>query len=185
MNNPYAAPSADLSQLQDDGQTYQPKMFALKGRIGRLRYLAYGLAVSLSIIVVMSILTGILTLISPLLAMFVFVLYIPLLGVSIVMAIRRLNDMDQNGWLSVLIIIPLVNFFFGLWLLFGRGTQGANSYGPAPCPNSRAVVITAWALLIVSVVGGIGAAIAIPAYQSYVMRATEKQVLEAPAVPAQ
>lgn len=40
MENVYTAPGADLSMTTDDG-TYAPKFFAVDGRIGRIRYLAY------------------------------------------------------------------------------------------------------------------------------------------------
>ena len=39
--NPYSAPDAALDTGQDD--LYQPKIFSFSGRIGRMRYLAYGI----------------------------------------------------------------------------------------------------------------------------------------------
>jgi hypothetical protein len=40
MSNPYAAPDAVLSDVAED-ETYEPQIFSVNGRIGRLRYLAY------------------------------------------------------------------------------------------------------------------------------------------------
>lgn len=46
--------------------------------------------------------------------------------------INRLHDLNKSGWLGLLGLIPLVNVFFGIYLLFGRGTNGANDYGAPP-----------------------------------------------------
>ena len=48
------------------------------------------------------------------------------------LSIRRLHDLDRNGWFWLLCFIPLVNFFLGIYLLFFRGTKGENRYGPDP-----------------------------------------------------
>lgn len=45
-------------------------------------------------------------------------------------AIRRLHDLGKSGWLSLLFLIPIVNFFFWLWLLFFKGDHRENEYGP-------------------------------------------------------
>jgi hypothetical protein len=56
---------------------------------------------------------------------------------------RRLNDMGRRRWLAVLSLVPGVNLLFGLWLLLAPGDAGANRYGPAPAPNTRAVIMLA------------------------------------------
>lgn len=48
------------------------------------------------------------------------------------LSIRRLHDLNRNGWFWLLCFIPLVNFFLGIYLLFFRGTEGENRYGPDP-----------------------------------------------------
>ena len=57
---------------------------------------------------------------------------------------RRLNDLNQSGWLSLILLVPLVSFFFGLYMLFSRGTGGSNNYGPMPTENSTSVIAIAW-----------------------------------------
>lgn len=52
------------------------------------------------------------------------------LGVSLL--VRRLHDMNKPEWYAILMLIPFVNFFAALWVLFTRGDEGANTYGPAP-----------------------------------------------------
>ena len=72
--------------------------------------------------------------------------------------------------------VPLVQIVVGLWLLFGPGDEGANEYGPAPAKNTTGVLILAWSLPVLIVLGGILAAISIPAYKDYTDRARAAQM---------
>ena len=55
--------------------------------------------------------------------------------------VRRLHDLD-HGPLVLLAFIPLISFFFAIYLMFFRGTIGPNSYGPDPLADGRG--IDAW-----------------------------------------
>lgn len=46
--------------------------------------------------------------------------------------VRRFHDLNKSGWYYWLGIIPVVNIVVGLYLLFARGTDGDNEYGPDP-----------------------------------------------------
>jgi uncharacterized membrane protein YhaH (DUF805 family) len=185
VNNPYSAPNAALSEAAPDDQVYQPKIFALRGRIGRLRYLAYTFFLTLLCAGAIAILSAMLI---PLLAtrdssgvlpaIMVGVLYVPMIAVTLILAKRRFNDLDRSGWLALLMLLPIINFFCGLYLIFGPGSPETNRYGAPPAKNGAALVIVG---LVLPLVFGIGvvAAIAIPAYQSYKARAA--QVSAAPA----
>jgi uncharacterized membrane protein YhaH (DUF805 family) len=171
LNNPYAAPDATLSEVVSQDGTYEPKVFSLHGRIGRLRYLAY----SWGVMFVLTFAAGfIVAALAPALGIGATIvgglLYVVGIVGSLVMTKRRLNDLDHSGWLSLLMLVPLVNFIFGLYLIFGRGTEGANRYGLPPTKNSALLVIAGLLLPIICVVG-ILAAVAIPAYQQYTLRA--------------
>ena len=98
------------------------------------------------------------------------------IGISVVLARRRLHDLGKNGWLSVLILIPLIGLFFWLWMVFGPGDAQSNEYGPPPGPNTTGVIILGWALPVIVFLGGILAAISIPAYQDYVNKARAAQM---------
>lgn len=185
LNNPYAAPGADLSALINDGKTYTPKVLAVNGRIGRVRYLVYTVWLSFLLLFITGLAMGLLSLINPILGLLGMILYIPVMAVSFIMAIRRLNDLEYSGWLSVLMIVPLVNLILSLWLLFGRGTDGSNRYGPAPGPNSTAVIVGAWIVPVLAIVMGIGAAFAIPYYQDYVVKTQMQQLNSSPVEEAQ
>lgn len=47
-------------------------------------------------------------------------------------AIRRLHDLNKNGWFYLLFLIPVVGFFFFIYFGFFKGTDGPNQYGPDP-----------------------------------------------------
>ena len=49
-----------------------------------------------------------------------------------IQVIKRLHDVNLSGWFALLILIPTVNLFFFLYLLFAGGTVGANKYGYDP-----------------------------------------------------
>ena len=51
---------------------------------------------------------------------------------GLMLAIRRLHDLDRPTWWIVGNFIPLVNCVLGLYLLFAKGTDGPNQYGPDP-----------------------------------------------------
>jgi hypothetical protein len=61
-------------------------------------------------------------------------------------------------------------------MLFAAGTPATNRFGLRPAKNSRAIVICGVMLPVLVVVIGILAAVAIPAYQSYVIRAKAAEV---------
>lgn len=46
-----------------------------------------------------------------------------------VCTIKRLHDLNQSGWLSLLKLIPIINFFFDLYLIFRPGDPNNNRYG--------------------------------------------------------
>lgn len=176
MNNPYSAPGATLSGAPSGDDTYEPKVWAWSGRIGRLRYMAYLFGISIVNMVPVMVLMGILGATGVMkgnveaVGGLSIVLYLPLLVFSFVLAKRRFNDTNRSGWLSLLLWIPLVNFFVSLYLVFAAGSEGANDYGPAPSPNSTIVKVVGFIFPVIFVVGVL-AAVAIPAYQAYTLKA--------------
>ena len=176
MNNPYSAPGATLSGSSSGDETYEPKVWAWKGRIGRLRYMAYLFGISIVNMVPVMVLMGILGATGMMngnveaVTGLSVLLYLPLLVFSFVLAKRRFNDTNRSGWLSLLLWIPLLNFFVSLYLVFAAGTEGANDYGPAPSPNSTIVKVVGFIFPFIFVIGVL-AAVAIPAYQAYSQKA--------------
>lgn len=164
--DPYRSPKAAVA---DAAVEYQDvRLFAVSGRIGRLRYIAYSIGVAFLAMFGIGILVGLagaagVAAVGGVLTVAAWVIIVVL---QIMLTIQRCHDFNATGWLAILWLIPLVNLVF--WFI--PGTDGENRFGSPTAPNSVLTVIAALILPIVFVVG-ILAAIAIPAYQDYVKRA--------------
>ena len=185
--NPYTSPQTAFANQEEE--TYQPSVLSFSGRIGRLRYLAYSIPWNLLIWVGIAVIGIVAAIIIPMLGenaetagvivgillalILVVVVYIPVFA----LAVRRLNDMNQSGWLSLLILLPFINFIFMLVLIFAPGTKGTNKYGPQPVKNSGLVIFGALIFPLGFGVLGILAAVALPAYQDYTIRAQVSEAL--------
>lgn len=162
QSNPYSTPTAAVSDIQNDDGFGDLKIFTAKGRIGRIRYLMYTIGITL----IGAFLAGLLTLVpvaGPILGIAV---YIAIFVISIFLTIQRSHDFNTTGWMSLVLLIPIVSLIF----YFIPGTKGANKYGLQPPPNGKAMTIAAILLAAIFVLG-ILAAIALPAYQDYMARA--------------
>jgi uncharacterized membrane protein YhaH (DUF805 family) len=163
--NPYQAPTA---QVADVNQQYSDLwVYTMEGRLGRLRYLAYSFGLSIAIQLIAGVTMGLASVMPPdiggIVTMIIMIVaYIMLLVTSLFIMVKRMHDVNRSGWMLLLLLIPLVNIILGLYMLFAPGTDGDNKYGPPPPPNSRGVVIAAF-LLIGLFVLGIAAAVLIPA----------------------
>lgn len=172
-SNPYAAPRAQVQDVYGAADTQPIRLWPPSGRIGRLRYLAYSIGATLILMLVMGVIGGLSAAAGmPSLMIVGMVLgYAASIVFTVLITIQRCHDMNWTGWLTFLIIVPLVNLLF----FFVPGTKGANRFGAPPPPNTRGVKILA-SLVVVFFFLGIFAAIAIPAYQQYTMRAKMQQM---------
>jgi uncharacterized membrane protein YhaH (DUF805 family)/ribosomal protein S27AE len=170
--SPYSTPKSDVGDGYEEFA--ELKVFSVSGRIGRVRYLGWSMALLLISLVAYGIAAGIMAA-SPI---FGGILMIPVVigavVVSVQIGVQRLHDIGWSGWLWLLNLVPVVGSVFALLMLIVPGNQGANRYGPPPPPNSGGVIALACTMLLVPILG-IVAAIALPAYQDYVNRAAEAQ----------
>lgn len=51
---------------------------------------------------------------------------------NITLMIRRLHDLDKNGWFALIALVPVVGFIFSIYLFFAPGQIGWNQYGADP-----------------------------------------------------
>ncbi|MGE8503806.1 MAG: DUF805 domain-containing protein [Pseudomonas sp.] len=170
--SPYAPPQANVAErLPEFGEL---KVFGVNGRIGRVRYLGWLMAMTLCFIPILGAWIGLTALSSTLGMLVIGLLSIAAIVVSVFIGVQRLHDIGWSGWLLLVHLIPVVGSVFALLMLIIPGTQGANRFGPPPPPNSTSVKILAWLFLLIPI-SGIVAAIAIPQYQGYAERAAEYQ----------
>lgn len=147
--SPYAPPRAAVG---DDLPEYATlKVFTIHGRIGRLRYLAWTLVLTLAMLVIGGIISTVSfavatasptagTILGVLLGL---ALFVALVWVSVQIGVQRLHDLGWSGWLYFLNLVPLVNSVFPILLLVLPGNAGANQYGAPPPRNSTAVKVLA------------------------------------------
>jgi len=170
--NPYMPPRAAVADIHDKlAEAEEPTILTWRGRIGRLRYLAYVMGGYVALFVVMFFagliggLSG-----SPMVATLLMgVCGIAYFVFTIMVAIQRVHDMDWSGWSVLLVLVPVVNIVIGLIWLFKGGTEGANRFGAPPTPNTWGVIVLGCIAPLAFI--GIIAAVALPAYQTYKLKA--------------
>lgn len=160
--NPYAKPNAAVAEAAEEYQ--EVKVFSTAGRIGRVRYIAYGMGMYFLLGILGALLTWALGTAGMVIA------WIAILIVWFMLTIQRCHDFNTTGWLSLLVLVPLVNLIF--WFI--PGTDGPNNYGAKTPPNGTGVIVAACIVPIVAVIGII-AAVALPAYQQYQQKAMQMQ----------
>lgn len=172
--NPYRAPAAAVA---DTAEQFQPvSIFSSSGRIGRVRYIAYSMGLPFLIMLVFGFIGGFIGAAAnaPIVAAVLMGIgYLLTFVLMFMLTIQRAHDFDTTGWLSLVVLIPLVNLIF--WFI--PGTDGENRFGLKTPPNTLGVLVAAWLLPLFFVVG-IVAAIAIPAYDAYTKRSQQKMQMQ-------
>lgn len=146
--NPYQSPEAGHEAAADN--RYQPAYWSCDGRIGRLRYFSYNMIFNFyslfSMAMINTLKRG-----TELEGVVVFdivatiIAYMPTLIVWVVMARRRLFDLNHYSALAYLMLVPVINVLMWLYLITMPGKQEPNEQGLPPNANS--------ALVYVSIVG--------------------------------
>lgn len=179
--NPYRSPDADIDTTWNEIEYHQEPFYSIHGRVGRIRFLSYIVLINLMTTVISMVFGVILAIATPFVSnpdmvmMPLGILWLLNIVVSLYAyfapSIRRLNDLNRTGWLSLLYLIPFVNVVFFFYLAFASGDEGYNDYGePAEPPTTLHYILAlVFPLLIIAIIG-ILAAIAIPAYQDYALR---------------
>ena len=172
----YAPPKAIVRDfVAEIGETPRCLGFSLRGRIGRLRYLAYslpGYVVTFISVFMVGALNGRGG--SPSVGAVAVVVVIGLLGVflSIRVVILRLHDLNRSAWWILLAVVAALTLPFsrvgvgvgvlvigGLYLVaslvlvFWPGSRQSNNYGSPPGPNTLWTVLGALVTIGLSLTG--------------------------------
>jgi uncharacterized membrane protein YhaH (DUF805 family) len=105
-----------------------------KGRANRGEYWWFQLAVTLAVILIEIIGFVLGRISSPIYTLFLIAFSVACVLVtiaSVLLSIRRLHDIDRNGWTLLLALIPLVGSIILLVFYMQPGTNGTNKYGPS------------------------------------------------------
>ncbi|WP_207284189.1 DUF805 domain-containing protein [Pseudomonas sp. FW300-N2F2] len=156
--SPYAPPRAQVGEALAEYGTLKP--FSFDGRIGRLRYLAWTMVLTLALLPLVGI--GFWMATAWLLAsdsvaglivggLLAAVVVLAFAFVSIQFNVQRLHDLGWSGWLWLINLVPFVGSIFPFILIIAPGNTGANQYGPPPPRNTTAVKLLAslWLVMIV------------------------------------
>jgi len=129
-------------------------LFSFTGRLNRAPYWLAAIAASVVAALIVFVIVLAIGRIIPATIVLV-VVFLPLIWITLALAIKRLHDRDKSGWWLLLFylapsilevigksaglpafIIGPIGFGIGIWGLveigFRRGTLGQNSYGPDP-----------------------------------------------------
>ncbi|MGZ7455727.1 DUF805 domain-containing protein [Pseudomonas sp. Ma2-10] len=162
--SPYAPPQATVGEALPAFSTLKP--FSFDGRIGRLRYLAWTMSLTLVTLGVGAVLAVFgLALINTdstialiLGALLALILFLALGFVSTQFCVQRLHDIGWSGWLWLLTLVPFVGSIFPFVMVIASGNSTANRYGAPPPPNGTAVKILSslWLVFIaILFIGGL------------------------------
>lgn len=162
--SPYAPPHAAVGETVTGFAPLKP--FSFQGRIGRLRFLAWTMVLTLVTLGLGTLLalTGLAVFSADssggliLAGLLAFVLIAALGFVSIQFSVQRLHDIGWSGWLWLLNLVPFVGSFFPFVMMIMPGNTVANRYGAPPPPNSNAVKVLSclWVVFIALVfIGGL------------------------------
>ncbi|WP_336167254.1 DUF805 domain-containing protein [Acinetobacter sp. 161(2023)] len=168
--------------------TQQDSPFKANGRFGRLSYAAWTLLFSFVIVIAIIIIAFTFGLTNKDLTghstagmILIGIVYIVCIYFNFIFTIRRLHDRNNTGWLSLLMLIPVVNFIFMIYLFAAKGTEGTNDYGPQR-PTLGWERVLGWIYIVLiplAFVFAIVATIMAPTYEGYVEK-SESVVIGTP-----
>ena len=105
------------------------------GRMRRIHYFLYGLAGGLIFSVAYLIVAFAFGAMFDSFAVSLVLLipcYIAYMWFTLAIGVKRLHDIDKSGWYLLILLIPIVNFIWALYMLFADGTVGPNRFGADP-----------------------------------------------------
>jgi uncharacterized membrane protein YhaH (DUF805 family) len=174
---PYQTPDSDINNPQSNNFD-KTVFFSANQRIGRLRWLVFGAGAQIGMVAILFMIAALFTLIfgddrinlgTSVIAMVIGVmLYMSSFALTIIFNNRRLHDVGKSGWFNLLILVPVLNLIFILYLLFAPGDKQSNRFGSPPAVNT--VFLWIAGLLVTIVFIGIITSITLPAYNEYTAR---------------
>ncbi len=122
----------------------RPPLFSVQGRIDAWRFLAYFMVYTILYAIALLLSAWILIplfstrpdlTITSLPLLVVLLLYVCSFLPQHIPARRRLYDLGKNGKWSLLLLLPIINIGFVVYLLFAKGEELENKFGKRPCPS--------------------------------------------------
>lgn len=144
INNEILKNKNDIEK-NDVVQMIREKYLSFSGRLNRKAYIIRGLIAYVIMMILLAIVDvlfedeisfdefGMLTT-SPGTAELFFTFVICAIGIVIMVSlgVRRLHDLNRTGWMILLNCVPIANIALSVYMVFFKGTEGGNEYGPDP-----------------------------------------------------
>lgn len=102
------------------------RVFDYKGRSTRMEFWMF-IVINMAIVMGLYAVSSFIPFLFAIAGMYSLISYVP----TISLAVRRLHDINLNGWFSLVIIIPFWGFLFGIFLGVIK-SKPENKYGPNP-----------------------------------------------------
>ena len=127
------------------------RILSADGRIGRFEYFFYSIVIPFLVFWIVAALAGISSHFGELGGAIAYVLlaagFCAALIIYVQLTIQRCHDFNANGWVCLLLILPLASILF--WIIPGNST--VNRYGEPTRPPSSLLKIGAGMLLLILV----------------------------------
>ena len=119
-----------------------------KGRIGRMRYVAWQFVLTLALFLTWG-LTALTSTVSTTASIWVFAISTLLLVIfRIRISAQRVHDFNSSAWMLLLYTVPLANLYILILMLVKPGNPSANIYGATAPPNNTSVKALFWLAVI-------------------------------------
>lgn len=106
--------------------------FSITGRLSRFDHLVFNIAMIAFMFIAppLTISIGVADtyIISAFVGFILFVLIISITVFSVCASVRRLHDLNYSGWMYLIMLIPIVGFFFMLYLIFAKAKDENNRF---------------------------------------------------------
>jgi len=111
-------------------------LFSFEGRISRSQLWLHWILPVMGLFIVINILMAIAGVDPVASGIVMLILDLIILWPSLATYVKRAHDRARSGWFILLFLVPLLNLWPFIELLFVRGTIGVNRFGPDPVPRT-------------------------------------------------
>jgi len=106
-------------------------LIPLGKRVGRLRYCALSFLL-FSLFLSIYPLSTIAWLPAVISGLLVILFSLAVIVWQLILMIQRTRDIGRRAYWALLMFVPIINIFYGLFLMFWRGAYGENQFGSSP-----------------------------------------------------
>lgn len=115
----------------NQNQSFSELYFSFEGRINRAKFWLHQVLILNLIFVACIVIGGLVGKDDGLVAGYIIGLLV-ILWPSLALEVKRCHDRNRSGAFILVALIPIVSLWYAVEVLFLKGTEGDNQYGPDP-----------------------------------------------------